>query len=280
MKKMCLLVCVFVFFTASKCDNEPLEGEFATDEEVSCDFAIENVLSAAIAFSEATSSTYEQLCLEYKTAIENQILFCGDPDGSLQELLDSIGDCSTNVEIENCNEAEEALAIAQTAFEEATVENYTQLCLVYREALITYIELCGSNEEVLLALNELGNCSSQPNAEGILTVTIGTLDLDFDIINVFQNGNILQVAAETGSPTYHIIYFEIAFGETGDDIINDTFALNFSSQYLPSSNGLDDFTSTITTNTPGNVIGTFSGIVTNADGADLSLTSGVISVAY
>jgi len=280
MKKIGLLCLFCILFTAFTCENEPLEGEFATQEEVSCNFAVQLVIDAGIAFSEATIDTYEDLCIAYKTAIQNQITLCGDPDGSLQELLDSIGSCSNESLVEDCNAAIEALEVAQSAFEEATTENYVELCALYREALLTFIEFCGPNEEILSILSDLGNCALQANAEGIMTVTAGAFDLEFEIINVFENGNILEIVGETGSPSYHIIYFEIALGDVGDDIINDTFSFTFSSQYLPSTDGFNDFTSTITTNTPGNVIGTFSGIVTNSDGADLSLTSGVISVAY
>lgn len=280
MKKLSILGLFFTLLTAFTCENEPLEGEFSTDEQVSCNFAIQNVLNASLAFSEATSETYVELCSAYKTAIQNQILFCGDPDGSLQQLLDSIGECSSDTLVDSCAEATAAVGVAQAAFDEATAENYFILCNNYREALLTLIEFCGPDGGTLSVLNDLGNCEQQANAEGIITVTTGTIEQEFDIINVFENDNILEISAETGSPTYHIIYFEIPFGDTGLDIINESFSLTFSSQYWPSTQGFDDFTSTITTNVPGNLIGTFSGIVTNAEGADLSLSSGVISVAY
>lgn len=281
MKRIMMLCLVSLLVIASKCDNEPLEGEFLTEQEsASCEIAIQNVINAGIAFEAATENTYEQLCIAYKTAIQFQIEFCGDPDGSLQALLDSIGACSTNTNIEDCSSAQEAVDLAQAAFEAATPENYTDLCIIYREALLTLIELCGPDGETQAKLVELGNCIQDTLAEGILTVTAGNTPLVFDLINVFQSGNSLNVAAQTGSPAYYIVYFKINLGETGTDIINDTFKINVISQYLPSTQGFDDFTSTITTNTPGNIIGTFNGHVTNADGEDLSLTSGVISVSY
>ncbi len=280
MKKLGILCLLLCFLVASKCDNEPLEGEFATEEETSCVFAAENVTNAAIAFSQATDETYEQLCLAYKTAILNLIQLCGDPDGSLQALLDSLGDCIPDSQIDTCAEATAAAAIAQAAFSQATSETYYDLCISYREALLTLIEFCGPDSETLSILNDLGNCLDSANAEGFMRVTAGTLNLEFDIINVFEDGNLLEVTGETGSPTYHIIYFEINLGETGDDIINDSFKFNFTSQYFPSTQGFNGFTSTITTNSPGNIIGTFNGIVTNAQGINLNLTSGEISVLY
>ncbi|MCB0382157.1 MAG: hypothetical protein KDD05_02290 [Psychroserpens sp.] len=280
MRKLTFLLFICVFLTASKCDNEPLEGEFLTDEQASCDVSTQNVINAALAFSQATTETYEQLCIAYKNALQLQIQFCGDPDGSLQAIIDSLDNCFVNTEIEDCESAMAAVELAQNAFNESTYENYTELCVIYREALLTLIELCGPDSVSQAILVELGNCIQDTLAEGIVTVTVDALPLVFDAINVFQTGTSLHIAAETGSPTYYIIYFEIDLGEIGDDIINETFKMNIVSQYLPSAEGFNDFTSTITTNTPGNVIGTFNGIVTNADGEDLSLTSGVISVSY
>ncbi|WCO03040.1 hypothetical protein [Psychroserpens ponticola] len=280
MKKLSLLLSFFILLSAFTCDNEPLEGEFVTEETSSCNVSSQNVIDAALAFTQATDETYELLCMAYKTALQNQIQFCGDPDGSLQAIIDSLGDCLINTQIEDCASALEAVEIAELAFNEATIGNYTELCIIYREALLTYIELCGPDSEVQSILIELGNCIQEETAEGVFSVNAGTMPLVFDAIHVSENGDVLQVAAETGSPTYHIIYFEITLGETGVDIINDTFSININSVYYPSNQGFDDFTSTITTNTPGNIIGSFSGVVTNANGADLNLTSGVISVAY
>lgn len=280
MKRFLLLCSVLILFTAFKCDNEPLEGEFSTVEAESCNASIQNVINAALAFSEATEETYEQLCGDYKTTIQFQIQFCGDPDGSLQALLNSIGPCATDNEVDDCAEAAAAVGVAQAAFTEATSETYTELCNIYRETLLTLIEFCGPDGGTTSVLEDLGNCMEEATGEGIISVNVGTAPIVFDVINVFQIGEVLQVAAETGSPMYYIIYFEIALGETGVDIINDTFSITLNSQFLPSTQGFDDFTSTITSNTPGNIIGTFNGIVTNADGGDLSLTSGVISVSY
>lgn len=47
---------------------------------------------AEAAFNEA--DTNEDLCNAYKTALENQIAECGDNDGSLQAIIDDLGDCS------------------------------------------------------------------------------------------------------------------------------------------------------------------------------------------
>lgn len=281
MKRISLLLLICILCTAFKCDNEPLEGEFVTEQEASCDIAIQNVIDAALAFSQANDNTYESLCIAYKNALQFQIQFCGDPDGSLQALIDSLGNCSSIVEVTNCDEAIAAAQLAQEAFENATSETYTELCNDYRLSLLTLMELCGSDEDTIAILQDLGNCIEEiVTGEGFISVNTGSAPLVFDIINVFQNGNTLQVAAETGSPTYYIIYFEIELGATGDNLINDSFSMLITSQFYPSTQGFDDFTSTITTNTPGNIIGTFSGIVSNESGGDLNLTSGVISVAY
>jgi len=70
---------------------------------------------------------------------------------------------------------------------------------------------------------------------------------------------------------------------TGMEIINPNYVLTLpttDADYFPSTQGFDDFTSTITENNPGTLVGTFSGIVSNSGGADVSLTSGSINITY
>ena len=178
MKRIAFVIFVFVLLTASKCDNEPLEGEFLTEQEASCDVAIQNVIDAALAFSQATEETYEQLCIAYKNALQFQIQFCGDPDGSLQALINSLGNCSTDIVIDDCAEAAAAVGVAQAAFFEATSETYTVLCNTYRETLLTLIEFCGPDGGTLSVLNDLGNCiEEEATGEGFISVNTGTVPL-------------------------------------------------------------------------------------------------------
>ena len=40
------------------------------------------------------SADYPQVCNFYKTALENKKQQCGDTDGSIQDLIDDLGDCT------------------------------------------------------------------------------------------------------------------------------------------------------------------------------------------
>jgi hypothetical protein len=60
---------------------------------------VSNICSAQSATNNAESAfneddTDENLCNAYKTALQNQITECGDTDGSLQDIIDDLGDCS------------------------------------------------------------------------------------------------------------------------------------------------------------------------------------------
>ncbi|WP_456437607.1 hypothetical protein [Psychroserpens sp.] len=94
MKKLSFLFFLFVLLTAFTCENEPIEGDFLVEDELSCEIAAQNTQDAAVAFLDITDETYSQLCIDYKNALEVQILFCGDSDGSLQTQINSLGDCS------------------------------------------------------------------------------------------------------------------------------------------------------------------------------------------
>lgn len=98
MKKVSYLLTLFILLTAFTCENEPLEGEFGQDNEISCQAAAQNTQNAAVDFLDATDENYSQLCTAYRNALEIQIEFCGDPDGILQTQVDSLGNCSNGTQ--------------------------------------------------------------------------------------------------------------------------------------------------------------------------------------
>ncbi len=214
-KKIAILLSYFVLLTAFQCEDEPLEGTFLTDDEAACLAATQNSSDALVAFDEATPLNYTERCNAYKAALENEINTCGDPNGSLQALIDSLGDC-----------------IVDTPPEGAEI-----------------------------------------------SVVVGTLLIEFDVVEVVVNGTTLEVSGEDTSAGY-TIYFEVEQDATGVDIINATFVIHLTSEFFPSTQGFDDFTSEITENSTGTLIGTFNGLVTNASGADVSLTQGMINIEY
>lgn len=60
----------------------------------SCDDLAAATDAAEQAYIGSTASNHNQLCNAYKTALQNEIAACGDPDGSLQAAVTALGDCS------------------------------------------------------------------------------------------------------------------------------------------------------------------------------------------
>ncbi len=98
MKKITYLLSLFVLLTAFTCEDEPLEGEFFEETNLSCEIAAQNTQNAAIAFLDVNDDNYTQLCTTYVNALVAEMEFCGDPDGSLQTQLDSLGNCDNGTQ--------------------------------------------------------------------------------------------------------------------------------------------------------------------------------------
>lgn len=280
MKKIFLLVSLILLVFAAGCDNEPLEIDLNDPSGVSCEQATENALAAALAFLDVNDENYTELCNAYSNALQVQINSCGDPTGELQQQLDALGSC-TNNPIDNCDSATEALSVAELLFNNASDDDYTDACNAYKAALQTFIDLCGDPDGTAQqTIDDLGDCILTTNDVEI-TLTAGTLPVEFDQVTVVEEGNLLKVTGETSATSNdYMVYFEVNLGDTGVDIINSTFELTFISVYFPSTQGFEDFTSEITENSAGTLVGTFSGLMENNDGGDLSITSGVINITY
>ncbi|MGC1473337.1 MAG: hypothetical protein WA775_12155 [Psychroserpens sp.] len=278
MKKIGIFLVCALLFTLTSCDNEPLEDDFPENGETSCTVAVAETTQAAINFSVANVDTYTQLCTVYRNALIAQSQICGDDDGSLDLIVSGLGDCS-QVVIDDCESATAIVVATQQAFDNATDANFTSFCNAYKTALENQILICGDdNDNIQSIIDSLGDCT-QTTLEVEISVVAGGLR-EFDMVNVVVEGNLLKVTGETSGPNDYMVYFEIAMSETGVDVINPTFELTLISTFFPSTQGFEDFTSNITVNTDGTLTGTFSGTVTNADGGDLSLTSGMINITY
>ncbi|WP_452224701.1 hypothetical protein [Lacinutrix chionoecetis] len=185
--------------------------------------------------------------------------------------------------VDPCVEATTFATTAENQYNnDPTNEN---VCNAYKSALQNLISACGdATGEIQSVIDGLGDCTgnNQPS-EVEISLTVGTLPIEFDLVDVVVQGTTLQVTGETSAQNNYSIYFEVEEGATGMEIINSTFVLTLSTtdpDYFPSTQGFDDFTSTITENNAGTIAGTFGGIVSNSSGADLSVTQGVIDIAY
>lgn len=236
MKKISYLLSLFILLTAFTCEDEPLEGDFNEESELSCEIATQNTIDAAIAFLDVTDDNYSQLCITYRNALETQILFCGDPDGTLQTQIDSLGSCANDVVVDDCASATAAVGVAQAAFAQATDDNYTQLCNIYRDTLLDLIAFCGNDGGTQSVLDDLEDCTNdnQP-AEGIvgtwlLTAWIGEEPIDLnndgtesinflDEIDCYENETFVFNAdntAVTMSTSFATFIFDIVVGTTNE----------------------------------------------------------------
>ena len=83
-----LVVSIFAIFILLACSNDDDSGP------TQCEIAIEASLAAKQDFDSATEENYVQACNAYKVALQNQQQACGDSNGSIQALIDGLGDCS------------------------------------------------------------------------------------------------------------------------------------------------------------------------------------------
>ncbi|WCO03039.1 lipocalin family protein [Psychroserpens ponticola] len=233
MKKISFLFSMFILLTAFTCEDEPLDGDFLTENNASCELATQNTQNAAIAFLSVTAENYSQLCTTYRNALEAQIQFCGDPDGILQTQIESLGFCG-DTNPDPCDIAMTLTSVAETAYNEDTSD--TTLCNDYRVALENEIAICGDSDGSLqLIIDELGDCTNNQTNEDIvgtwlLTAWIGEEPIDLnndgtesvnflDEMNCYENETIVFNADNTAvamSTSYASFIFEIEVGTTNE----------------------------------------------------------------
>lgn len=177
-----------------------------------------------------------------------------------------------------CDITIEASAEARQNFDSATVANYTQTCAAYRVALQNQQQACGDTYGTLQTMiNDLGDCSDQSgNVDGQITVTAGTLDIEFDELTVALEDGVLKVFGQTSAANNYTIYFEVEENMQGDDTLQN-FEITLISPYLPVNS---NFNNNVSTNTSGTLTGSFSGVVQNNDGGQLNLTNGNFDLSY
>lgn len=159
MKRLFYFIPIAVLITFISCDVEPLDsGVLAqNNNNQNCQAAVQASAEASADFAGATEENFEELCLALASALENQINICGDESGNLQTALDEL-DCTVSSEL--CTNAITLAEAAQTAFQNATEENYTQLCNAYAIALQAQINACGDPDgELQIMIDDLGDCS-------------------------------------------------------------------------------------------------------------------------
>ncbi len=140
-----------------------ISGTFPTDPITCSDTEAETATAlaaynASIGVSEPgtfyNSVEYEDACSAYVAALNNQRNYCGDIDGTLQALIDSL-DCTYNCEFATYNVAE---ALSQFDLQTITMGNYISLCNQYSFYLQEQITFCGDTDGGIQALIDGLNC--------------------------------------------------------------------------------------------------------------------------
>ncbi|WP_339614052.1 DUF6252 family protein [uncultured Winogradskyella sp.] len=125
-----------------------ISGEFQANP-ITCDDVQANADVARLAY-EATFATdvefisttaYTAACSAYIDALNVQRNYCGDVDGTIQDILDVLGDCQINCDQATANRLE-----AEIQYNAATIGNYAVLCAQYQFYLQEQIQFCGDED--------------------------------------------------------------------------------------------------------------------------------------
>lgn len=239
---------VMLFFVG--CDNEPYEGEFITEDN-SCQLAMQATADAAIDFSNFDENNYSLLCQVYRDALEDQIEICGDNDGSLQVLIDTLGTCVLDDDL--CEEAIAATEIAQEVYENATDDTLEDLCNDYVDALENQIEVCGDDGTLQAIIDDIGDCApvfldlvgnwrlvSWLNDQGLDIDNDGEVTFDYlEEIDCYENETITFNGDGTGLFFYRSIA-EITYTPTspeGEDFFIDCTSISETRAFTWTQNG-------------------------------------------
>jgi hypothetical protein len=122
-----------------------VSGEFP-DNPITCVDTEMDSEEALLAF-EATfasglefivSADYEAACNAYIATLNRQRSYCGDADGSIQGLIDSLGSCQLTCEQAIANRVE-----AESQYTASTIGNFDAMCAQYLLYLQEEIQFCG-----------------------------------------------------------------------------------------------------------------------------------------
>lgn len=130
---------------------------------VTCEDAEALTQTAAQAYNDATSggstgfynsADFETACSAYVDALNYQMVYCGDVDGALQALIDSLGDCMYTCDFATANAVE-----AENQFTNSTMGNYIANCNQYAQYLQEQITYCGDADGSIQAIIDGLDCA-------------------------------------------------------------------------------------------------------------------------
>ncbi|HEX9600561.1 MAG TPA: hypothetical protein VF985_03640, partial [Mariniflexile sp.] len=209
-----ILSITILLFTVliTSCNIEPYEGDILDDSNLSitCDEAIQNTADAITNLSKATESNYVEKCNAYKKALQDQIVVCGDTDGTIQMVINSL-DCGEDNQQNDCESITTNVNNAKIAFDTANDLNYAERCVAYKTVLQSKIIACGDTDgNIQSIVNNLGDCSIEgvENTDG----------------HAFMTANINGVQFNDLKPNSYLLFHEAIgfngfFSRSDDDYI-------------------------------------------------------------
>ncbi len=177
MKKLIPFLSLFVLLTAFTCEDEPLEDGLAgqIESNLECANTTSALITATENFGNASEedANYTTVCNIYKTALQNQIAACGDPNGVLQITVNSLGDCTGD----DNNEPDDAEVVGTWKL---TAWNTTEATDINNDGTASINALdeidCYDNETIVFNADNTGTVMSTTYAELSLTIEAGTTD--------------------------------------------------------------------------------------------------------
>lgn len=124
--------------------------------------AYQSTFDASMEF--VSSAEFEEACNAYSQALMTQRDYCGDLDGSIQQMIDDLGDCQLSCEIATNNRNE-----AEVQYNTATIGNFDEKCAQYQQYLQEQIQFCGDDEGLIQAELDSLDCGDD-DGDGVANV--------------------------------------------------------------------------------------------------------------
>ena len=176
MKKLIPFLSLFVLLTAFTCEDEPLDDGLTgqTESNFDCANTTLALITATQNFGNVSEedANYTTVCNAYKTAIQNQIAACGDPNGVLQITVNSLGDC-----MGDDTEPDDVEVVGTWRL---TAWNTTEATDINNDGTASINALdeidCYEDETIVFNADNTGTIMSTTYAELELTIEAGTTD--------------------------------------------------------------------------------------------------------
>lgn len=149
-----------------------ISGSIPTDP-ITCTDTEMDVATAEAAYTAAqqvgddgfvSSSSFEAACNAYTQALMTQRNYCGDLDGSIQQMIEDLGDCQISCEIATNNRNE-----AEVQYNTATMGEFFDKCAQYQVYLQEQIDFCGDEDGAIQAEIDSLDCGDD-DGDGVPNV--------------------------------------------------------------------------------------------------------------